>query len=51
MTGEPDDSPYVLVSIVAAHDEPYRTSELLRRAVPADDPPDGWVWFLSLIHI
>ncbi len=39
------ESPYVLVSIVAEHDDPYRASELLRRAVPADDPPEGWVWF------
>ncbi len=45
MSGKSHDSPYVLVSIVAEHDEPYRTSELLRCAVPADDPPDGWVWF------
>jgi hypothetical protein len=45
MTCEPHDSPYVLVTVLADHDEPYRASELLRRAVPADDPPDGWLWF------
>ena len=40
-----EEPPYVLVSIVAEHDDPYRASELLRRAVPADDPPEGWLWF------
>jgi len=39
------ESPYVLVSIVAEHDDPYRASETLRRALPADDPPEGWLWF------
>lgn len=37
-------SPYVLVSIAADHPQPYRASQLLRRAVPKDDPPDGWLW-------
>lgn len=46
----PDDmtegaSPYVLVTVLADHDEPHRASELLRRAVPANDPPEGWLWF------
>lgn len=45
MTDDPDHSPYVLVTIIADHDEPYRASESLRKAVPADDPPDGWLWF------
>ena len=38
------DSPYVLVTIVAAHPDPYRASETLRKSVPASDPPDGWLW-------
>jgi len=45
MTDDPGDSPYVLVTVLAGHDEPYRASEMLRKAVPADDPPDGWLWF------
>lgn len=45
MTHDPGDSPYVLVTVLADHDEPYRASEMLRRAVPANDPPDGWLWF------
>ena len=47
MTHDPGDSPYVLVTILADHDEPYRASELLRKAVSprADGPPEGWLWF------
>lgn len=44
MTDDPHASPYVLVSITAEHPQPYRASETLRRAVPADDPPEGWLW-------
>lgn len=45
MTDDRGDSPYVLVTVLADHDEPYRASEMLREAVPADDPPEGWLWF------
>jgi len=45
MTDDPGESPYVLVTVLADHDDPYRASEMLRRAVPADDPPEGWLWF------
>ena len=45
MTDDPGESPYVLVTVLADHDEPYRASEMLRKAVPAADPPKGWLWF------
>ena len=38
-------SPYVLVTVLADHDEPLRASEMLRASVPAHDPPEGWLWF------
>ena len=46
MTDDPSggDSPYVLVTVLADHDEPYSASETLRKAVPAHDPPEGWLW-------
>lgn len=37
-------SPYVLVSIAADHPQPYHATRILRKAVPASDPPDGWLW-------
>lgn len=47
MTDAPNESPYVLVTVLADHDDPYRASEMLRKAVSpgGDDPPQGWLWF------
>ncbi len=47
MTEDPSDSPYVLVTVLADHDDPYRASERLRKAVSpcGDTPPEGWLWF------
>jgi len=44
VTDDPHASPYVLVSVIADHPSPHRATRILRRAVPADDPPDGWLW-------